>query len=64
MLRACLLEFQGPWDLYVALIKFAYNSHYHCSIIMVSYKELYGRKCRSPLYWDEEGMQLESPELM
>ena len=34
MLRACVLEFQGSWDQYIALMEFAYNNHYHSSIGM------------------------------
>ena len=65
MLRACVLEFQGSWDDYVTLIEFAYNNHYHSSIGMAPYKALYGRKCRCPMYWDEEGTRiLEGPELI
>ena len=26
MLRACVIEFQGAWDKYIALIEFAYNN--------------------------------------
>ena len=65
MLRACVLEFQGSWDDYVTLIEFAYNNHYHSSIGMAPYEALYGRKCRCPVYWDEEGTRiLEGPELI
>ena len=65
MLRACVLEFQGSWDQYIALMEFSYNNHYHSSIGMAPYEALYGRKCRCPLYWDEEGMRvLEGPELV
>ena len=32
---------------------------------MAPYEALYGRKCRSPLYWDKEGKEiLEGPELV
>ena len=32
---------------------------------MTPYEALYGRKCRSPVYWDVEGLrQLEGPELI
>jgi len=37
------------------LIEFAYNNSYQTSIGMAPYETLYGRKCRSPLYWDELG---------
>ena len=65
MLRACVIEFQGSWDEHVALKEFAYNNQYHSSISMVPYEALYGRKCRCPVYWDEEGERvLEGPELI
>ena len=55
MLRACVLDFGGSWASYLPLIEFAYNNSYQASIRMAPYEALYGRKCRSPLYWDEFG---------
>jgi hypothetical protein len=52
MLRACVLEFKGSWFQYLPLIKFAYNNSYQVTIGMPPYEALYGRKCQSPLYWD------------
>ena len=49
MLRICVMDFGGQWDLHLPLIEFAYNNSYHASIEMTSYEALYGRKCRSPL---------------
>jgi hypothetical protein len=57
MLRACVLDFSGSWARYLPLIEFAYNNSYQASIGMAPYEALYGRKCRSPLYWDELGEQ-------
>ena len=37
------------------LIEFAYNNSYQATIKMAPYEALYGRRCRSPLYWDEIG---------
>ena len=65
MLRACVIEFQDTWDKYIPLIEFAYNNHYHSSIGMAPYEALYGRKCRSPLYWDREGSEfIEGPDIV
>ena len=36
-------------------MEFSYNNSYHESIEMAPYEALYGRKCRTPLCWDEEG---------
>lgn len=55
MLRACVLDFKGSWDEYLALIEFAYNNSYHSSIGMTPYEALYGRPCRSPVCWAEVG---------
>ena len=55
MLRACALDFEGKWDSYLHLVEFAYNNSYQATIQMAPYEALYGRKCRSPLHWDEVG---------
>jgi hypothetical protein len=53
MLRACMLDFCGSWARYLPLVEFSYNNSFQASIGMAPYEALYGRKCRSPLYWDE-----------
>jgi hypothetical protein len=55
MLWACVLEFKGSWVQYLPLIEFAYNNSYQVTIGMLLYEVLYGRKCQSPLYWDNVG---------
>ncbi|KAM1056879.1 hypothetical protein EV1_029965 [Malus domestica] len=65
MLRACILDLKGSWDKHLSLIEFAYNNSYQASIQMALYEALYGRKCRSHLYWDEVGeRRLLGPELI
>ncbi|XP_048228246.1 uncharacterized protein LOC112536241 [Ricinus communis] len=55
----------GNWDEHLPLIEFAYNNSYHSSIGMAPYEALYGRRCRSPVCWDMDGLrQLEDPELI
>ena len=49
------MEFKGSWDNYLALIEFSYNNSYQSSIGMAPYEALYGRKCRTPICWDEVG---------
>jgi len=53
MLRCCIPEFDGTWERYLPLIKFAYNNSFQSSIKMAPYEALYGRKFRTPLYWTE-----------
>ncbi|XP_077239760.1 uncharacterized protein LOC143880673 [Tasmannia lanceolata] len=55
MLQACVMDFQGSWDNHLPLVKFSYNNSYQASIKMAPFEALYGRKCRSPLCWDDVG---------
>ena len=55
MLRAVVLDRGGSWESALPLIEFAYNNSFQATINMAPYEALYGRKCRSPLYWDEVG---------
>ena len=65
LLRACALDFGGSWDMHLHLIEFSYNNSYHSSIQMAPFEALYGRKCRSPVYWDEVGeRKLLGPQLI
>jgi hypothetical protein len=65
MLRSCALEFQGAWDDYLPLAEFAYNNSYQSSIKMAPYEALYGRKCGTPICWDEVGeRKMLGPEII
>ncbi|GJT94371.1 putative reverse transcriptase domain-containing protein [Tanacetum coccineum] len=55
MLRACVIDFGGSWDVHLPLAKFSYNNNYHSSIRCALFEALYGRKCRSPVLWAEIG---------
>nr|AAV31274.1 putative polyprotein [Oryza sativa Japonica Group]AAV31378.1 putative polyprotein [Oryza sativa Japonica Group] len=55
MLRACALDFGGSWDKNLPYAEFSYNNSYQASIQMAPYEALYGRKCRTPLLWDQTG---------
>ncbi|GKB25578.1 retrotransposon protein, putative, ty3-gypsy subclass [Tanacetum coccineum] len=65
MLRACVIDFGGSWDVHLPLVEFSYNNSYHSSVRCAPFKALYGRKCRSPILWAEvrEG-QLKGPEIV
>jgi len=65
MLRIYPLEFGGHWEKYLPLIEFAYNNSHHVSIGMTPYEALYGRKCRSPVHWNEVGeRKILGPDIM
>nr|AAL77129.1 Putative polyprotein [Oryza sativa]AAP52413.1 retrotransposon protein, putative, Ty3-gypsy subclass [Oryza sativa Japonica Group] len=55
MLRACALDFGGAWDKSLPYAKFSYNNNYQDSLQMAPFETLYGRKCRTPLFWDQTG---------
>ena len=55
MLRACALDMGDNWDQQLHLIEFFYNNSYHHSIQMAPFEALYGRPCRSPLCWNDDG---------
>ena len=60
-----MIEFKKSWDMHLSLIKFAYNNSYQSSIDMAPLEALYGRKCRTPVCWDEVGDRgLIGPELL
>ena len=65
MLRACVMEFRGSWDTHLPLMEFAYNNSYQANISMAPYEALYGRKCRTPVCWDEVAKRkLVGPEIV
>ena len=65
MLRASSLDFGGNWNKQVPLMEFAYNNSYQGSLNMTSFEALYGRRCRTLIYWDEaEERRLLGPELL
>ncbi|RVW57618.1 Transposon Tf2-11 polyprotein [Vitis vinifera] len=65
LLRACILDLQGNWDDHLPLVEFAYNNSFQASIGMAPFEALYGRKCRSPICWNDVGeRKLLGPELV
>nr|GEV07329.1 putative reverse transcriptase domain-containing protein [Tanacetum cinerariifolium] len=65
MLRACVLDFERSWDVYLPLVEFSYNNSYHSSVRCAPFEALYGRKCRSPIMWAKVGEgHLIGPELV
>jgi len=65
LLRTCILDHLGAWDEVLPLIKFTYNNNFHASIGMALYEALYGRRCKTPLYWYQDGeAALVRPELL
>ena len=59
------MEFKGSWEDKLDLMEFSYNNSFHASIQMAPFEALYGRKCRSPICWDD-GLErvIVGPELV
>ncbi|GJV64212.1 putative reverse transcriptase domain-containing protein [Tanacetum coccineum] len=55
MLRACVIDFGGSWNIHLPLAEFSYNNSYHSSIRCAPFEALYGRKYRLPVLWAEIG---------
>ncbi|GJU74061.1 reverse transcriptase domain-containing protein [Tanacetum coccineum] len=65
MLRACVIDFGGSWNIHLPLAEFSYNNSYHSSIRCAPFEALYRRKCRSPVLWAEIGdSRLIRPEMV
>ena len=65
MLRACALDYGTSWDDNLPYAEFSYNNSYQTSLKTAPFVALYGRRCRTPLSWDEVGdRQLFGPDLI
>jgi hypothetical protein len=52
MLRMYVIDQSSKWEDYIHLVEFAYNNGYQASLKMSSFEALYGRKCNTPVSWD------------
>ena len=65
LLRTCVLDHLELWNAVLPLVEFTYNNSFQVSIGMTSYEALYGRRCRTPLCWYQDGESvLVRPELL
>jgi hypothetical protein len=55
MLSACALKYGKSWDKSLPYVEFSYNNSYQAGIKMAPYEALYGRQCRTPLFWSQTG---------
>ncbi|XP_040998174.1 uncharacterized protein LOC121244219 [Juglans microcarpa x Juglans regia] len=53
--KCSICQLSGDWESHFPLIEFDYNNSFQATIQMAPYEVLYGRKCKSSLYWDEVG---------
>jgi transposase InsO family protein len=65
MLRACAIQYGTSWDKCLPYSEFSYNNSYQASLKKSPFEALYGRKCRTPLYWDQIGeRQVFGPDIV
>jgi hypothetical protein len=54
-LRACALQYGTSWDKSLPYTEFSYNNSHQKSLKMAPFEAFYGRKCRTPLFWNQIG---------
>jgi hypothetical protein len=65
MLRAYAIQYGTSWDKYLPFAEFSYNNSYQANLKKSPFEALYGRKCRTPLYWDQIGeRQVFGPDIV
>ena len=52
MLKMYVMDQPFKWEDYLHLVEFAYNNGYHSSLKMSPFEAMYGRKCNTPISWD------------
>jgi hypothetical protein len=65
MLRMYVMDKPSKWEDYLHLVEFSYNNGYQASLRMIPFEALYGRKCNTPVSWDNpEDRVVLGPELL
>ncbi|WVZ97292.1 hypothetical protein U9M48_042841 [Paspalum notatum var. saurae] len=65
MLRACAIQYGTSWDKSLPYAEFSYNNSYQASLKKSPFEALYGRRCRTPLFWNQTGeKQVFKPDLI
>ncbi|WVZ80413.1 hypothetical protein U9M48_027886 [Paspalum notatum var. saurae] len=53
MLRACAIQYGTSWDKCLPYAEFSYNNSYQASLKKSPFEALYGKRCRTPLFWNQ-----------
>ncbi|GKE71513.1 putative reverse transcriptase domain-containing protein, partial [Tanacetum coccineum] len=53
MLRACVIDFGGSWDVYLPLVEFSYNNSYHSSTRCAPFEAIYESSLIAPVLVEE-----------
>jgi hypothetical protein len=49
------LQDKNEWDKRLPYVEFSYYISYHTSLKMSPFNAVYGKSCRTRLYWDQPG---------
>ncbi|WVZ76601.1 hypothetical protein U9M48_024565 [Paspalum notatum var. saurae] len=60
MLRACAIQYGTSWDKCLPYAEFSYNNSYQASLKKSPLEALYGKRCRTPLFWNQTGEKQEN----
>jgi transposase InsO family protein len=52
MMRIYVMDKPFKWEDYLHLVEFSYNNGYRSSLKIIPFEALYGRKCNTPVSWD------------
>ncbi|WVZ64066.1 hypothetical protein U9M48_013636 [Paspalum notatum var. saurae] len=55
MLRACAIQYGTSWDKCLPYAEFFYNNSYQANLKKSLFEALYGKRCRTPLFWNQTG---------
>ena len=47
-----VMDKPSKWEDYLHLVEFSYNNGYQESLKLIPFEALYGRKCNTPVSWD------------
>ncbi|WVZ97285.1 hypothetical protein U9M48_042834 [Paspalum notatum var. saurae] len=65
MLRPCAIQYGTSWDKSMPYAEFSYNNSYQASLKKSPFEALYGRRCRTLLFWNQTGeKQVFGPDLI
>jgi hypothetical protein len=53
MLRECALQYGISWNKRLPYAEFLYNNSYLESLKMAPFEMLYGKMCKTPIFWNE-----------
>ncbi|WVZ76000.1 hypothetical protein U9M48_024007 [Paspalum notatum var. saurae] len=65
MLRACAIQYGTGWDKCLPYAEFSYNNSYQASLKKSPFEALYGKRCRTLLFWNQTGeKQVFGPDII